>query len=417
MKKIITLLLSACLVISLFAEDVKFSEARATDVRSMGMGGSHLSDYSDYFTLFRNPSLLKKAGKHWYWDNLTVNIGGPFDKVSDLQDEFDEKVPGYKDASGIGEKMSSLTALPTDQLFSLISSSESMGSLLSNGINLNLTSNLPFLSFGGTTKKGFGWGVYDRSITDALINPTLYGKNAVSEVLEIGIIFGYGTTVQFSDTHALSVGGSARVYEQALAGADIKLVDLVKSNSNIMDSVSLNSRTVIALDVAATYTFSNWFDASLVCNNALSPSWSSSTTLTRISSGDFSELSKITFDKNVFDKSAVKLGAGVGLKVPTWWSFGILSSFKVYIDDYNVLTWFGNALNRNPWLDVGIGTELSILRLIELRAGLYDGYLNAGVGINLGPVSWDFAIYGKELSNQPGGRPQLNMAFAMSLQR
>ncbi len=399
MKKILVIILSVFMAATLFAADFTFPETAVTDLRSMAMGGTHLADYTDYFTLYRNPSLLSKSGKHWYWDNMTVNFGGPLDKFADL----------YQQAS---EGTLDLEGNPTEML-----QSDAISGLLENGINLDVKMNLPFLSFGGIGKRGFGWGIYDRMVIDANI-PSLMGKMTASAMVEGGFIMGLGKTIQLNDVHAVSVGGSLRTYTQApQAGVKVKLMDMLNGSDmmdNVMKSVAVGAKAGFNLDLAATYSFSNLVDAALVLHNAVAPAWSSNADFAAVTEGDFSSLTELKMNEKM---DPAKLGIGVGVKVPTWWSLGIISNFNVYADQYDVLNIFKTGLHRNPWLDFGVGTELSILRILDLRAGLYDGYLNAGVGINLGALNMDFAMYGKELSTQPGGNNQLNVAFSWSLQR
>ena len=68
MKKILTILLCLVISASLFA---------AEDVRSMGMGGQHVTDYSDIYTIQKNPAGLGFADKHNLWLNLQLGASGP----------------------------------------------------------------------------------------------------------------------------------------------------------------------------------------------------------------------------------------------------------------------------------------------------------------------------------------------------
>ena len=53
MKKLLTILLCLVISVSLFAQ---------TDVRSLGMGGNHITDYSDIYTVQRNPVVMRVFG-------------------------------------------------------------------------------------------------------------------------------------------------------------------------------------------------------------------------------------------------------------------------------------------------------------------------------------------------------------------
>lgn len=383
MKKIIALALTVVVATSLFAAGLTFPEQAVTDVRSNGMGGAHLADYTDYFTLYRNPSLLQKAGKHWYWDTLTLNLGAPLQYIPELVDTL----PSMMDD-------------PQALLNSPV-----VSDLLANGLNVNAAVNFPMLSFGAITGHNTGWGLYNRILVDANI-PSLMGKTSAAGGGELGVIYGYGQTIPLTDVHTVSVGGSLRTYFQAKAGIKAPLTSLMSNASSALEGIS---RIGTGLDMAATYTYDNWLDAALVWHNMIAPTWVGAS-----NGDDLSGLTSFAYSKKWAEP---KLGIGVGADVPTWWAMGIISNWRAYADHYNVINMFKKGLRRNPWLDLSLGTEVSIMRILDLRLGFYEGYLNTGIGMNLGAISWDFAMYGKELSTQPGGTPQLNATFSMSFQR
>ena len=63
------------------------------------------------------------------------------------------------------------------------------------------------------------------------------------------------------------------------------------------------------------------------------------------------------------------------------------------------------------------GVEAQVVRRLALRAGLSQGYPTAGVGIEVGPVSIDYAFYGVEHGRFPGQMPsyQHNVHLAVVL--
>ncbi|MCF7927594.1 MAG: hypothetical protein K9L68_00765 [Spirochaetales bacterium] len=73
--------------------------------------------------------------------------------------------------------------------------------------------------------------------------------------------------------------------------------------------------------------------------------------------------------------------------------------------------WTHSATSTNPVLHLGLGTELTMLEILSLRAGLYQGLFAAGFGIEFPVVEIDAAMYGRELSPEPGMRPVYNFTF------
>ncbi len=75
-------------------------------------------------------------------------------------------------------------------------------------------------------------------------------------------------------------------------------------------------------------------------------------------------------------------------------------------------------LNRN---DVQLGKKIHMgmeigLPLIDLRAGLNQGYYTLGMGFGLGPISIDFATYGEELGEYPGQQEDRRYLLQATLQ-
>lgn len=65
--------------------------------------------------------------------------------------------------------------------------------------------------------------------------------------------------------------------------------------------------------------------------------------------------------------------------------------------DYN----YANRTDMQLGKKLNLGIELD-LPLIDLRAGLHQGYYTAGIGLGLGPLALDVATYGVELGEYPG---------------
>ena len=73
MKKIIVILLTFVITFGCLSA----LEITPYDTASLGKGGSYVTDYSDFYTLFRNPAGLGLAGNHKYILGAAVNVGGP----------------------------------------------------------------------------------------------------------------------------------------------------------------------------------------------------------------------------------------------------------------------------------------------------------------------------------------------------
>jgi hypothetical protein len=62
-----------------------------------------------------------------------------------------------------------------------------------------------------------------------------------------------------------------------------------------------------------------------------------------------------------------------------------------------------------------LGLELD-LPLIDIRAGLHQGYWTAGVGLGFGILSFDLASYGVEMGEYPGQREDRRYVAQMTFE-
>ena len=104
------------------------------NVRSLGMGGNHITDTSDFYTLLRNPAGLGLCGKQTLWTSLAAFIGGPLEDFND-----------------ISLKMNNEESV-ADTLLELVE--------MNNGANISATLEGP-LTF-GIIRDGFGIGLFEK---------------------------------------------------------------------------------------------------------------------------------------------------------------------------------------------------------------------------------------------------------------
>jgi hypothetical protein len=90
-----------------------------------------------------------------------------------------------------------------------------------------------------------------------------------------------------------------------------------------------------------------------------------------------------------------------------YWSFMVDYRDMINLNKYDT---------RNPILNLGVGTELSFLRIFSISFGINDMLPALGFGLNLQLLRADFALYGKELSNEPGVSSVFTFDFSLSFQ-
>jgi hypothetical protein len=90
------------------------------------------------------------------------------------------------------------------------------------------------------------------------------------------------------------------------------------------------------------------------------------------------------------------------------------SRIDLYLDYRDILDfWVYPQLATNPVLHVSAGTELHMLEILSLRAGLYEGLMAAGLGVDLNFAKLNMAMYGSENSIEPGLQPVYNVILGL----
>jgi hypothetical protein len=67
----------------------------------------------------------------------------------------------------------------------------------------------------------------------------------------------------------------------------------------------------------------------------------------------------------------------------------------------------------NPLLHIGAGVEITVLEILTVRGGFYQGLLNAGIALDLTYFKLSGTMYGRELSSQPGMHSVYNLLVSL----
>ena len=388
MKKIIAVLLILSVAVAAFADgsSITFNGLTAIDNRSPAMGGTHVADTSDYFTLLRNPAGLAFSGRHNLVGQTVINVGGPIEEALNMVSDMDDI-------------MGSATDL-----------------IAENKLNLGLHIGGP-IAFGGTYKNGFGWGFFDQIIVNAVAPSTVIKADME---IDLDLVFGYGHAFDLGKYGKLAVGVSTDIYGQTpYMKVQQNLLSLLSATGDMSDLLSknmaLNATAGFNVNAGLQYEVLDWLSAGLVWNNFVSYAKTSTPKLD-MDNLDIGAL--LVMDKSITEVGKGSLDLGVGFDIPTSWSFGIISDWTAYTDMKDLIGMFKNdPLKRNPILNLGIGTEMTLLKCISARLGISDSYLNAGIGLRLLSFHIDASIYGKELGVEPGATPQMNVALSFGFRK
>lgn len=71
---------------------------------------------------------------------------------------------------------------------------------------------------------------------------------------------------------------------------------------------------------------------------------------------------------------------------------------------------------RSDWTRLHLGAELRLLRFLDWRLGINQGYFTTGFGVELGALRVNYAVYRREAGRYPGDRPVGGSALQFGLQ-
>jgi hypothetical protein len=92
--------------------------------------------------------------------------------------------------------------------------------------------------------------------------------------------------------------------------------------------------------------------------------------------------------------------------------WGLVDSLTVALDYGHILDLW-TPFSRNPILNLGLGVETRFLDIVSLRAGVSEGYPNAGASLDLSVMKLNLAVWGSELGLEPGSRPAFNLMTSL----
>ena len=369
MKK---LLLAVLILSTVPAQAVREYYGISRSIRSLGMGGAFYGLSDDEYALFYNPAGLSLTERDSEF-MLRLNAQSSLSTLKALN-----TFTNLSDSS-IGATVDKLTEYTGKPLYGQV------------GI-------LPYYFH-----KHFAVGLLlaDTKVDFALLGKDLDTVADLTAISDSGLVLGYGRSLFHPNLH---LGANLKGIFRGGGRRTFTTLDMAKNDTISLDAKQLGGAGVgVDLDLGATYDlpdlgFGLRHRASLVFSNLMASNFS----IARVE------------------------GAPPGL-VRTL-SVGWASVFEGYkfIDNFQVLVDFAEfglggetdpdrgARTGSFFKKMNFGVEMPIGRL-ALRAGFHQGYVTAGLGINLRYFKLDFATYGEELGDAPGRLESRRFALTLAI--
>ncbi len=369
-----------------FSQPTLLPGVAVTSARTEALGGYHTAYVDGFTTLTANPAGLKSVKKSLSIAEITAGLSGPIFDISSII------------ISGLGGS----------DILSIIGSADVQKLLKTLYAGMNLVGPIHF----GYIGEGIGFGLFNT--TTALFR-NIGGINLEAKLGEQAkICGGYAFTVPLPETldMGLDVGVLLKTFvrgELVIRKSIFELAALFQNpGADILMKAPFSLSTGFGFDIGIRYSLSNWFAAGLVVRDAFSP----------VIINDYA-----TFQNFVDNAETPVISNGL---VPLDLSAGVLFSpnlgdFERFINSLNIMLDYSDILDflthpataRNPVLHVGLGIDVQLLRILHVRGGFFQGLFSAGLGIDLTFFTLNAAMYGREVSAEPGIQPIYNIILGL----
>ncbi|MDR0389070.1 MAG: hypothetical protein LBH73_03300 [Spirochaetaceae bacterium] len=329
------------------------------NARSAALGGDHAALADDFYGLFTNPASFVGVKEEFSASELSLSTYGPILEILDIVTD-----PG----SDID-----ITSLVGPGGFAA-------------GFELGGP-----LSF-GWVGRGFGFSLSNRTKADARIS----GLRIMPLVSEDFLLTG-GYSYRFIDNNGKLL--DAGFLTKGFFRGTLKLTADYNHVEDIIDDplgAPFVSTLGVGLDLGVKFMLHDIFGAALVCHDVYSPALVN----TYASMEDFVD-GNPSISGNQYETVKRRLDFGLFYRLRS----EVLERYithLIFLADYRDALSFLDILPRNPILNIGLGMELRILEVLDIRFGITDALPCFGFGIDMTFMQLNLAIHGRELGLDPG---------------
>ena len=365
------------------------NDARLSSPRTAAIGGTHAALADDYTTLFSNPAGFNAVSPRFRFTELTFGLSGPIFTLSSIIFE----------------------GMKTD-VTSVISRPDVSELLKSIYAGLNIIGPLSF----GYVGEGLGFGVSsDIGMTAVGAGASNLTVNLTNRLLFSGG-FALGVPIPESWPGTLDAGMLLKGFITGRAGFSTTILNLPNVLSSLGPDTILNEpfdlTTGIGLDLGLRWAFSSQFAAAFTAANVVAPA-----VVNKYASlNDFINNNAPTSRPRARIPQNLSVGM---LYQPHLGALGrYITDLKLMFDYRDIIDfWAAPASAENPLLKFGLGAELQLLQALDIRAGFSQGLLAAGIGIDMTYFKLNAAMYGTELSTEPGFNSIFNILIGLEFER
>ncbi|MDZ7794026.1 MAG: hypothetical protein U5P10_10160 [Spirochaetia bacterium] len=342
--------------------------------RDAALGGRHAALSDSFSSLVNNPAGYYSSPEEVSIAELTLGLKGPVFSMADI-----------------------ITTGELTELADLING-------IYTGIDL-----LGPLSF-GYIGKGLGFGVFNQSSLRLSSDNSLTANVDVWD--DIVMTGGYAYRLPFSgDIHKLDAGIMLKGGFRGAIDGGMSVVDIMDLNYNVLLNEPFSFTSFIGADLGLRYEWKDSWVVGLVGRDVYSP-----TLTTRYYNvTDFLEgAAPVPGGESTYDTMPFQLDIGMMYLPKADLGRYSISEIKLLLDYTDIFDfWLYPELSDNPILHVGLGAEITVMEILDVRLGLSQGLPAAGIGLDLHYFRLNASMFGTERSTEPGLAPVYNLQLGL----
>ena len=329
--------------------------------RASGFGGIHAAQGDDFSAIFSNPASFAGIEKQFSAAEITFSLYGQVFEILDTA----------------ARKSGNIETVVTSEGFAA-------GFDIGGPIALGLVNN------------GLGVGFFNRTVMDIKsmeISPGIrYLVPTAWE--EFFLVGGYSFRILDRNSYSFDIGILGKAFYRIMADLEIPSTDISNwsENTQIPSLKPLQTHFGVGIDLGIKFNFNDTFTLALAGYDVYSPAL-----VTKYN--QFSDYGR--GGDQSYGTVQPRLALGFLYQLRNEFLERYISGI-IFMADYRDFINLFDKDRRNPLLNVSLGLEISLLKILKLRAGMAEALPAGGFGIDMTFMMLDVAVRGKQLGDKPG---------------